>query len=51
LTQRYLADIAQDEGGNVEKASTGDPQRPSRPAAKAKSPKVKRKKPAKRKHS
>jgi bifunctional non-homologous end joining protein LigD len=34
LTKRLLADIAKDEGGNVAKAATGDPQSPVGPPAK-----------------
>lgn len=34
LSRRFLAGIARDENGNVEKASTGDPPAKSKPAAK-----------------
>jgi len=37
-SNRLLAEIARDEGGNVEKAATGDPQEPKRRERKAKPP-------------
>ncbi|PYP87840.1 MAG: hypothetical protein DMF61_09360 [Blastocatellia bacterium AA13] len=41
LTRRTLAEIAKDEGGNVAKASTGDPERvPRRPRSKRKAAKA-----------
>jgi len=44
LSRRLLADIAREEGGDVEKASTGDPKRGLRPATLSASQELKRKK-------
>jgi hypothetical protein len=33
LSQRLLADVAREEGGDVEKAATGDPKEGARPSA------------------
>lgn len=42
LSRRLLADIARQEGGDVEKAATGDPPRAQKPAAKVPAKKRKR---------
>jgi bifunctional non-homologous end joining protein LigD len=47
LSRRLLADIAREGGGDVEKASTGDPQPKSRPGTRAAKPRVKKMKRAK----
>jgi bifunctional non-homologous end joining protein LigD len=44
LSRRLLADIAREEGGDVEKASTGDPKRGMRPGTQAAGQKLKKKK-------
>jgi len=44
LSRRLLADIAREEGGNVEKASTGDPKRGLRPVTLSGGQELKRKK-------
>jgi bifunctional non-homologous end joining protein LigD len=44
LSRRLLADIARDEGGDIEKAATGDPKREMRPGTRAAGQKLKKKK-------
>ncbi len=44
LSQRLLADIAREAGGDVEKAATGDPRKPSESATRVKSARPQRKK-------
>jgi bifunctional non-homologous end joining protein LigD len=44
LSRRLLADIAREAGGDVEKASTGDPKQRSRPRSRSTGQKLKRKK-------
>ena len=47
LSQRLLADIAREEGGDIEKASTGDPKQGSRPSSRPAGQTLKKRKRAK----
>jgi len=48
VSKRLLAEIARDEGGDVEKAATGDPQEPAKGAPARKAPAARRAKPGKK---